>query len=210
MSFLQQTWRAFKWLARVLAPPAIALLLPNLVAHAQEPGKPQPQPMRKARELITKQDPASTNPRVFERITPDNSRVLVSLSKQRAWLMLGEEVAVDTPVSTGKAAGMTPAGKFTVQEKDPNHRSSLYGDFVDSKGRVVRAGVSLKIDSAPSGTHFLGAPMTWFCRFNGAIGMHIGILPGYPASHGCVRLPEKIAKLIYDNVKVGTSVEVVP
>ena len=54
----------------------------------------------------------------------------------------------------------------------------------------------------------LGAPMKWFSRFNGAIGMHVGILPGYPASHGCVRLPEAIAPLIYEKVKVGTPIEV--
>jgi lipoprotein-anchoring transpeptidase ErfK/SrfK len=176
-------------------------------AFAQQPTKPA---MRKASDLIRKQAPPQVSPRVMEKINPDNSRVLISISKQRAYLLLGEEVAIDSPVSTGKAAGMTPTGQFTVQEKDPDHRSTLYGDFVDSKGRVVRAGVSLKIDSAPSGTHFVGAPMTWFCRFSGAVGMHIGILPGYPASHGCVRLPKDIAPLIYQKVKVGTPVEVAP
>lgn len=166
--------------------------------------------MPKAGEFIRKQDPPMISARLMEKVTPDNSRVLISLSKQRAWLMLGEEAVIDTPVSTGKAAGQTPTGKFSVVEKDPDHRSNLYGDFRDRKGRVVRAGVSLKIDSAPSGTHFVGAPMDWFCRFNGAIGMHVGILPGYPASHGCVRLPREIAPRIYEKVKIGTPVEVVP
>ena len=94
-------------------------------------------------------------------------------------------------------------------EKDPNHHSTLYGDFVDSFGRIVRAGVSARIDSAPSGTHFAGATMKWFMRLTGdGVGMHVGILPGYPASHGCIRMPADGAKLFYDHVKVGTPADV--
>jgi lipoprotein-anchoring transpeptidase ErfK/SrfK len=53
--------------------------------------------------------------------------------------------------------------------------------------------------------------MKWFCRltWNG-VGMHVGILPGYPASHGCVRLPADIAPLIYQKVKIGTPVTIEP
>ena len=174
-------------------------------------GTDKPAPMRKANQLISKQDPPKVVPRVYDRLTPGTSHVIVSLSKQRAYLMLDEETAIDTPVSTGKAAGMTPTGKFSVLEKDPDHHSNIFGDFVDSKGRVVRGGVSMKIDSAPSGTHYIGAPMKWFMRLtDGGVGMHIGLLPGYPASHGCVRLPSEIAPLIYQKVKVGTPVEIMP
>jgi lipoprotein-anchoring transpeptidase ErfK/SrfK len=164
---------------------------------------------KKASELVKKQEGAKINKSLAETITPDNSRVLISIAKQRAYLIVGEEVYIDTPVSTGKRAGMTPTGSFKVTEKDPNHRSSLYGDFVDRKGRVVRGGISLKVDSAPSGTRYVGAPMKWFCRFAGPVGMHVGKLPGYPASHGCVRLPDDIAPLIYQKVKIGTPVDVV-
>ena len=94
-------------------------------------------------------------------------------------------------------------------EKDANHRSNIYGSFVDRRGRTVRGGVSTKIDSAPSGTRFVGAPMKWFCRLTATgVGFHVGILPGYPASHGCIRLPEDIAPLIYQKVKIGTPVRV--
>lgn len=172
--------------------------------------KPARKPSKKASELIYKQDPPKVSARLKDVINQDNSYVIISISKQRAYLMVDGETYIDTPVSTGKRAGMTPTGKFKVTEKDADHRSSIYGNFVDSKGRVVRAGISLKVDSAPAGTHYVGAPMAYFCRFNGAIGMHVGILPGYPASHGCVRLPEQIAPLIYEKVKVGTSVEVQP
>ena len=186
---------------------SILLLLGGVRAHGQ--GGAKSNQMRKASDLIHRQDPPKITPRVYDKITSETSRVYVSLAKQRAWLMMGDEVAIDTPISSGKSAGMTPVGVFTVQEKDPDHRSTIYGDFVDNKGRVVRAGVSLRIDSAPSGTHYIGAPMKWFCRIKDGVGMHIGILPGYPASHGCVRLPSEIARLIYEKVKVGTPVEIV-
>ncbi len=144
-------------------------------------------------------------PRVLNMATPDNTHVYVSLGKQRAYLYVGDEVAVDSPISSGKRAGMTPKGSYTVLEKDPDHRSSVYGAFCNSRGLIVRAGVSTRIDSAPSGTHYVGAPMKWFMRLtNEGVGMHVGILPGYPASHGCVRMPEEGAKLFYDHVKVGT------
>jgi lipoprotein-anchoring transpeptidase ErfK/SrfK len=167
-------------------------------------------PMRPAAEMIHRQPPPVVNPNLAGVINPSNSRVLISLSKQRAYLMVGDEVYLETPISSGKRAGMTPTGSFTILEKDPDHRSNIYGDFVDRQGRVVRSGVSLKVDSAPSGTVYRGAPMTWFMRLTwGGVGMHIGILPGYPASHGCIRLPSDIAKMIYDKVKIGTEVTVV-
>src|SRR5439155_8179898 len=134
-----------------------------------------------------------------------------SLPKQRAYLMLADQVVIDSPISSGKRGHTSPSGNFTVREKDPNHHSSIYGDFVDRYGRTVRAGVSAKIDVAPSGTHFEGAVMTWFMRLTDeGVGMHVGILPGYPASHGCIRMPSEGAKLFYDHVKVGTPVEVQP
>lgn len=160
-----------------------------------------------AAQYLRKQDPPKIQKSLESAINPENSHVRISLSKQRAYLMVGEEVYIDTPISSGKKAGMTPTGSFRITEKDPDHRSSIYGDFVDSKGRTVRAGVSLKVDSAPSGTRYRGAPMWWFMRLtNFGVGMHVGILPGYPASHGCIRLPADIAKMIYDKVKIGTRV----
>lgn len=171
--------------------------------------RPTPQPMRRATELISRQPPLKVNQAVLQRATPDNTHIVVSLSKQRAYLMVGSQIAADGPISSGRRGRESPRGHFEVMEKDPNHHSTLYGDFVDSAGRVVRGGVSAQSDSAPSGTHFAGAPMRWFLRLTGeGVGMHVGILPGYPASHGCIRQSADGAKLFYDNVKVGTPVEV--
>jgi lipoprotein-anchoring transpeptidase ErfK/SrfK len=171
--------------------------------------KPTPQPMRKASDLIRRQEPVKINQSLLMEATPDNVHVVVSLPKQRAFLMTGDQIVIDSPISSGKRGHSSPSGHFSVLEKDPNHRSNIYGDFVDRSGRVVRAGVSAKIDAAPSGTHYVGASMKWFMRLTAeGVGMHIGILPGYPASHGCIRMPSDGAKLFYDHVKVGTPADV--
>ena len=173
-------------------------------AHAQFGQK-----MKKPNEMIAKQAPLKVNQQLLAEATPDKTHIVVSIPKQRAYLMVGDQIVADGPISSGKRGHETPRGHFSVMEKDPNHHSSLYGDFVDRSGRIVRAGVSAHIDSAPSGTHFAGAAMKWFLRLTGeGVGMHIGILPGYPASHGCVRESPEGAKLFYDHAKVGTPVDV--
>ena len=189
----------------------MALLITAVLVSAERPtpSPPSAQPMRKASDLIRKQEPVSINQSLLKEVTPDAVHVVVSLPKQRAYLMTGEQIVIDSPISSGKRGHSSPMGHLHVLEKDPNHHSSLYGDFVDSSGRIVRAGVSARIDAAPSGTHFAGAAMKWFMRLTEeGVGMHIGILPGYPASHGCIRMPPDGAKLFYDHVKVGTPVDV--
>jgi lipoprotein-anchoring transpeptidase ErfK/SrfK len=167
------------------------------------------QPMKKASELISRQAPISINRAVYDALTPAESRVVVNLTKQRAYLLNGDEVAIDSPISSGKRAGMTPTGTFNISEKDKDHRSNIYGDFKDKSGRTVRGGVSVRIDSAPSGTRFVGAPMLWFMRLTSdGVGMHVGILPGYPASHGCIRMPPQAAEMFFNKVKLGTQVQV--
>lgn len=190
--------------ARLVIPAALAFSLGGVMAAPDPAPKPKPR-QKPAAELIQKQAKPKVVPRVLEIANQDNTRIYVSLGKQRAYLLVGDEVAIDTPISSGKRAGMTPKGSFTVLEKDKDHRSSVYGNFVNSRGQVVRAGVSTKIDSAPSGTRYVGAPMLWFMRLTwDGVGMHVGILPGYPASHGCIRMPEDIARLFYERVKIGT------
>jgi len=165
--------------------------------------------MKKPGELIQKQAPMKVTQDLLKQATPENTRIVVSIPKQRAYLMIGEEIVADAPVSSGKRGHESPRGHMRVLEKDPNHHSTLYGDFVDGSGRIVRGGVSARIDSAPSGTHFAGAAMKWFLRLTeDGVGMHIGILPGYPASHGCIRESVDGAKLFYDHAKVGTPVDV--
>jgi lipoprotein-anchoring transpeptidase ErfK/SrfK len=187
----------------------VALALSDARAQIPRPTPRATPALKKATELIHRQDPINVSVRLLEKVTPENSRVRVSLAKQRAFLLLGDEIVIDSPVSSGKRARMTPSGSFHVLEKDKAHHSSVYGDFKDASGRTVRSGVSSRIDSAPSGTHFVGAEMKWFMRLTDeGVGMHVGILPGYPASHGCVRMPSQAAEMFYNHVKVGTPVVV--
>lgn len=197
--------------------PLVALLLlgvaGQVLAQPSQASAPARPPQKKASELIHKQEPPKVKGGLLDRATASNVTVYVSLGKQRAYFKVDDEIAIDTPISSGKRAGMTPSGNFKIVEKDKDHRSSLYGNFVNSSGKVVRSGVSTKIDSAPSGTRYEGASMKWFMRFGDssggrAEGMHTGILPGYPASHGCVRLPDEIAKLFYEHISIGTPVTI--
>lgn len=199
-----------KRIPAVLSLVALALLALASDASAQ---LFKPRTVKKPGSYISRQPAAKIDRGLESQINPDNSAVLVSLSQQRAYLKIRgtDSVYIDTPISSGKRTGMTPTGDFTVLEKDADHRSSIYGDYVDrGSGRTVRSGISLKVDSAPAGTKYVGAPMKFFCRvtWNG-VGMHVGILPGYPASHGCIRLPADIAPLIYQKVKIGTPVSIV-
>jgi len=191
---------------------ALILLLTGLgqTASAQFFGSRNP-PMKKASELIRRQKGPDINRGLESVINQDNSHVRISISKQRLYLMVGEDVYIDSPISSGKRAGMTPTGRFTILQKNADHRSSVYGDFVDRNGRTVRSGISTKVDSAPSGTKYRGAPMKFFCRLTWTgVGFHVGVLPGYPASHGCIRLPADIAPLIYAKVKLGTVAVISP
>src|SRR5947207_6204133 len=102
--------------------------------------------MKKPNELISKQAPLKVNQNLLAQASPNATHIVVSIPKQRAYLMIGEQIVADGPISSGKRGHETPRGHFGVMEKDPNHHSSLYGDFVDRSGRVVRGGVSAHID----------------------------------------------------------------
>lgn len=129
--------------------------------------------------------------------------IVISLSGQRVYLLLGGEIAIDSPIASGRREGWTPKGAFRILEKDPDHRSNRYGDLLDGNGRVVRRNVTC----GASGGTFRGATMKWFLRLTWeGVGMHAGILPGYPASHGCIRLPREVAERLYRIVPTGTPV----
>src|SRR5256714_12883842 len=131
--------------------------------------------MKKPNELLQKQAPLKVNQQLLTQATPDSTHIIVSIPKQRAFLMVGEQIVADGPISSGKRGHETPRGHFSVMEKDPNHHSSLYGDFVDRSRPIVRPRASAHIDSPPSGTHFAAAPTKWVLRLTGeAAGMHIG------------------------------------
>lgn len=136
--------------------------------------------------------------------------IVIVQSKQRAYFYKDGVEVGSFPVATGRAAFPTPNGKFKVQQKVKDYRSSQYGDYVDATGKVVQADVDSRRDPVPSGAHFAGARMPYFMRLTGGIGLHIGHVPGYPVSHGCIRLPKEIGKIVYDNTPLGTPVTIQP
>ena len=105
--------------------------------------------------------------------------VYVDLGRQRATVYRnGVRIGVST-ISSGKDGHETPTGVFTILEKDKDHRSSTYND----------------------------APMPYQQRLTWlGVAMHAGNLPGYPASHGCVRLPMEFAKKLFTVTPMGGTV----
>ena len=95
-------------------------------------------------------------------------------------------------------------------QKNKDHISNLYGDYVDSAGNVLVKNIGIKEDRRPAGASFRGAPMPYFMRITGGVGMHAGYLPGVPDSHGCIRMPEEMAEIFFENAPSGTPVQVTP
>jgi L,D-transpeptidase catalytic domain len=134
--------------------------------------------------------------------------VEIDLQQQMAFLIRGgRQVILQSPISSGRYGHLTETGSFKVIEKERNHHSSIYGQIVDAQGNVIVADADVDMH-VPRGGRFLPAPMRYFMRFHGADGMHAGYLPGYPASHGCVRMPENLAIAFFQQVEVGTPVRV--
>jgi len=109
------------------------------------------------------------------------NHVIVSLADQRLYAYHDQQLVAWSNISSGRPGHETPTGTFTVSEKDVDHHSNLYNN----------------------------APMPYFMRLTDeGVGMHAGQLPGYPASHGCVRLPLAMARELYQHVEAGTPVEI--
>lgn len=136
--------------------------------------------------------------------------IVINLSKQTASFYKGGKLVGVSAVSSGREGFDTPAGNYKIIQKNIDHKSNLYGDYVDASGTVVVKNVDVKKDPCPPGAKFAGAPMPYFMRLtNSGVGMHQGFLPGVPDSHGCIRMPEKMVKIYWDNAPLGTPVAVI-
>src|SRR2546423_5797913 len=135
--------------------------------------------------------------------------VKISLGEQRAYFYKNGMLVGISQLSTGREGLKTPTGQFSIIQKDKDHVSTKYGDFVDNSGSVIKPNVAIS-DPKPPGTHFKGAPMPYFMRIVDGVGMHAGYLPGYPASHGCIRMPEFMAENFFKSVSGGTPVTIAP
>ena len=142
------------------------------------------------------------------KLSAKQTAVIINLTDQTAYLLEDGRVAFVSPIATGKDGWGTPIGSFRVMSKDLNHRSGSFGLVTDSYGRIVNPNATPG-SFVPRGCHYEPAPMPYFMEFSKYVGMHAGYLPGYPASHGCVRMPRDLAAEFYDRVQVGTPVKVI-
>jgi hypothetical protein len=133
--------------------------------------------------------------------------VQLDLTEQKAYLLYHDRSIMESPICSGRPGHLTPTGTFQITNKDLNHVSSIYGRIVDRWKRTVVADADVDMPT-PAGTRFVNAPMRYFMEFAPGIGLHAGYLPGYPASHGCVRMPEQNAIAFFRAVSVGTPVTV--
>ena len=132
--------------------------------------------------------------------------IVISLRAQEAYLYRGKALVATSRISSGREGYRTPTGHFRVIRKDEEHRSGIYGDYVDDSGAIVKANVDIRRDRRPRHSHFLGAPMPFFLEFSPGYGLHQGYLPGEPASHGCIRMPYWKARQFFKIAHIGTPV----
>ncbi len=142
-----------------------------------------------------------------------SARVVVNLPAQKVFVYKGDSLIGASKVSTGREGHNTPSGKYSVLSKHRDHRSNLYGDYVENgTERVVKAHIDVRKDKKPANSYYRGSLMPYFTRLRhhatGAtsMGFHEGYLPGYAASHGCLRLPGYFARKLFEGVPIGSTV----
>ncbi len=139
------------------------------------------------------------------------TRILANVDVQRATLYSGSDIVGWTYFASGIPSFPTPTGDFTILEKIKDKVSNLYGKGFDKDGKLVNSDFKQGRDLLPAGGHFQAAKMTYFMRLTGdGVGMHIGPIPkpGRRASHGCIRLPSKMAPILFEHTAVGTPVTI--
>jgi lipoprotein-anchoring transpeptidase ErfK/SrfK len=108
-----------------------------------------------------------------------DTRVIIDRLTQMAYVYKGDRLVGAASVSTARQGHITPLGEWSILEKRPFYRSRKYDN----------------------------APMPWMERIDEyGTAFHGGVNPGYPASHGCIRMPMKFAEKVYSLTKVGTKV----
>lgn len=166
--------------ARVLLVLAAGMLVPIAPAAAQSSGA-------MAQPALPKLKPGQSvwfdTPQLIKASTAGAPvKIVIAIQQQLAMVYQGERLVGVSTVSTGSPGYETPLGAFTILEKKVFHRSNLYSN----------------------------APMPHMQRLTwGGVALHAGQLPGYPASHGCIRLPKDFARQLYDLTAMGGSVTIV-
>jgi lipoprotein-anchoring transpeptidase ErfK/SrfK len=178
----------------VIAAGIVALLASAAPAAAYEPGwsfwqrrpaepiaeTPRTKAFNRAARRAAKQKELSKDVRKdAEKLPPGPLHIIISIKKQQLTLYAGGVPVAHSQVSTGVPGHPTPQGVFSILEKRIYHESNLYSS----------------------------APMPYMQRITwSGVAMHQGVVPGHPASHGCIRLPAAFAKRMWSLTKVGARV----
>lgn len=120
-------------------------------------------------------------PRVLAMSKKSNTAIVIDIDNQRVYLMINGMVGLETQVSTARADKITPRGNFKMTERV-------------SDGKI-------------SNLYDVEMPF-WMRLGETEFGVHAGFLPGYPASAGCIRLPEHAAKIVFENTQRGSAVQI--
>lgn len=132
--------------------------------------------------------------------------IVVDTELQQAKYYIGGHQVGISAVSSGRAGHGTPQGTFTILAKDKDHKSSTYGSIVDANGNTMVADYTVG-QPIPAGGRYKGAEMNFGMQITrSGIWMHEGIVTSAPESHGCIRLPRKMAKIFFENTPVGSKV----
>ena len=148
------------------------------------PGVSRPAPAAPQRRQGARHQAKKTGVPEKESAKPHGPLVIaISIEKQKLRIYDANGLFAETPISTGMKGHPTPMGVFSVIEKDRYHHSNIYS----------------------------GAPMPFMQRITwSGVAMHAGVLPGYPASHGCIRMPMAFATKMWGWTKMGARVVVIP
>lgn len=135
-------------------------------------------------------------------------KIFICLNEQRGQYLVDGLVAMDFPLSSGVKAHPTKTGNYTIIAKKEDHSSNLYGKMFDAEGKCIDYNANAT-DIVPEGGHFVGSPMPYWQRLtNDGLGLHVGKVRRRPLSHGCIRLPRNVAKILYKQTSIGTPVTI--
>src|SRR5215213_6568696 len=167
--------------------PSALLALAAMAAMAALMALTAPTAAQQARPAPSPKQQARSAPPPKEATAPRNAgepiMAIVSIKSQQVTFYDADGWILRAPVSTGVKERETPAGVFAVVDKERDHRSNMYDDaWMPHMQRI-----------------------TW----NG-IALHGGPLPGYAASHGCVRMPFGFAERVFDRPRIGMRVIISP
>ncbi|WP_247515907.1 L,D-transpeptidase [Bradyrhizobium sp. 190] len=150
-----------------------------------DPGYYRPVPMVQPRKPKARRPSAKTEKAIKEtNAKPQGPLIIaVSIEQQKVRVYDANGLFAESPVSTGMKGHSTPMGVFSIIQKHKMHRSNIYS----------------------------GAPMPYMQRITwSGIAMHAGVLPGYPASHGCIRMPTAFAMKMWNWTRMGARVVITP